>query len=111
MDASIRGWSALRFVDPTTGGDVMPTMRCEMYRLGPASVVNLGRRTGSSIWVVHRGSGTSTIGDMVFEWVKGDCFVVPSWAEVEHRSGPGADLFTVSDAPVLEALGLARFEA
>jgi gentisate 1,2-dioxygenase len=36
-------------------------------------------------------------------------FAVPSWAAVEHDSD-GADLFVVSDEPVLRALGIDRRE-
>jgi gentisate 1,2-dioxygenase len=37
-------------------------------------------------------------------------FVVPSWCAVEHFSDEQADLFVVSDEPVLRALGIARTE-
>jgi gentisate 1,2-dioxygenase len=35
-------------------------------------------------------------------------FVTPSWAAVSHEADDDADLFLLSDRPVLEALGLAR---
>ena len=37
-------------------------------------------------------------------------FVAPSWAAVDHEADGDADLFLLSDRPVLEALGLARAE-
>jgi gentisate 1,2-dioxygenase len=37
-------------------------------------------------------------------------FVTPSWAAVDHQADDDADLFLLSDRPVLEALGLARTE-
>jgi gentisate 1,2-dioxygenase len=36
--------------------------------------------------------------------------VVPSWAAVDHQAVHDADLFVLSDAPVIEAVGLARSE-
>jgi gentisate 1,2-dioxygenase len=44
------------------------------------------------------------------DWSEGDIFVVPSWAAVEHRSAGGADLFALTDSPVLRALGIYREE-
>jgi gentisate 1,2-dioxygenase len=38
----------------------------------------------------------------------GDVFVTPSWAAVDHESDDIADLFVVTDAPVLKALHLYR---
>ena len=35
-------------------------------------------------------------------------FVVPSWSAVEHHAEQTADLFTLSDTPVLRALGIYR---
>jgi len=66
------------------------------------------------VCVVHRGAGTSTVGDTEFSWSRGDVFVVPSWSKVVHRAAANdeaADLFVLSDTPVLEKLGLARVEA
>lgn len=100
------GHASIRYVDPTTGRDVMPTMRCETHRFAPTARTPTTRQTGSSIWVVFRGAGTTTVGDSTLAWSAGDCFVVPSWAPVSHDADEPSDLFVVSDAPVLEALHL-----
>ena len=60
--------------------------------------------------VVHRGEGTSTIGDREFPWKRGDVFVVPSWQSVQHRARTVSDLFVLSDTPVIERIGLGRRE-
>ena len=67
-------------------------------------------RAGSGIWVVFRGSGATVIDGRRFRWTMGDMFVAPSWAAVDHEADGDADLFLLSDGPVLEALGLARAE-
>lgn len=100
---------AIRYADPTTGRDVMPTLRCEMHRLRPGRRTPGTRRTGSSIWVVFRGACRAVVGGQPFALETGDLFVVPSWAPFDVEASEPADLFCVSDAPVLEALGLARF--
>jgi len=56
------------------------------------------------------GDGSSTVGGTRLDWSEGDIFVIPSWLPAAHWSDSGADLFELSDAPVLRALGLYREE-
>jgi gentisate 1,2-dioxygenase len=48
-----------------------------------------------------------------FNWEKGDIFVVPSWQWHSHENLNGEDaiLFSITDRPSTEALGLYREEA
>jgi gentisate 1,2-dioxygenase len=98
------------FANPATGASVLPTLSCSMHRLSGGRRTPVLRRTGNSIFVVFRGSGSSTVGGTRLDWADGDMLVVPSWAPAEHWSDAGADLFELSDAPVLRALGLYREE-
>ncbi|HUZ19155.1 MAG TPA: cupin domain-containing protein [Acidimicrobiales bacterium] len=100
--------AALRFADPTTGGDVMATMRCEMHRLPPGGATRRPRRVGSSIWVAFRGGCAVQVDEERLTLGQGDILAVPSWAELSFEAREQADLFCVSDAPVVEALGLDR---
>jgi len=61
---------------------------------------------------VIEGEGVSVINGMAFEWAKGDVFVVPNWHWHEHRnrSDKAAFLFSVTDQPVMEKLGMFREE-
>jgi gentisate 1,2-dioxygenase len=110
------GHAAVRFTNPATGGDVLPTIRAEMHRIARGAETAPVRETGSSVWQVFDGSGTVTAGAMTWTVTRGDLFVVPSWQEFSARSeagssdsGSGAlDLFRFSDAPVFEALALSR---
>lgn len=101
---------SMEFVNPLTGGPVMATLGCEMHRLVPGGRTSARRRVGSSIFVAYRGSGSSVIDGQCFEWEAGDLFAVPSWALVDHGAHEPSDLFSVTDAPVLRALGLDREE-
>jgi gentisate 1,2-dioxygenase len=83
-------------------------MRCEMHRLRAGTRTALTRTAGSSVWQVFDGSGLVTVGDQRYEVGKGDLFCVPSWAGLALDTDAGLDAFCFSDAPVLEALGLAR---
>lgn len=101
---------SLEFVNPLTGGPVVSTFACEMHRLYTGARTPTRRKTGSSVYVVFQGSGHSTINGTRFEWGPGDIFVTPSWASVDHEASAQADLFAISDRPVLQALHLYREE-
>jgi gentisate 1,2-dioxygenase len=101
---------SMRFVDPTTGRSAMQTIGCEMHRIVPGEPTTPVRRTGSAIYVVYRGTGSSVIAGKRFDWGPGDMFVVPSWAALEHQATEASDLFAVTDRPVLEPLGLYQEE-
>ncbi|GAA1276724.1 gentisate 1,2-dioxygenase [Planotetraspora silvatica] len=98
----------LRFADPTSGGDVMPTMRCEMRRLRAGGRSGFRQQTGSRVATVLSGTGTASIGEESFSLGPGDIFAVPSWARYGLEADEELDVFSVTDAPVLEALGLYR---
>jgi len=110
------GHAAVRYIDPATGADVLPTIRAEMHRITRGTETSPHRETGSSVYAVFDGSGTVSVGNTTWSVTRGDLFVVPSWEPFSARSEAGAtdsdaralDLFRFSDSPVFEALGLAR---
>lgn len=98
----------LRYRDPTRDRDVMPTMRCEMQRVVSGTTTATDRQTGSRVCAVLSGIGTVRMGDVELPLAAGDIFVVPSWSEHQLEARTTLDIFTTSDAPVLDALGLFR---
>jgi gentisate 1,2-dioxygenase len=114
LDGRLRGSGGheaeLRFADPSNGRDVMPTMRCEMRRLQAGHPGASARQTGSRVATVLNGTGTAVVGDRTFDLEPGDVFVVPSWTWYGLEATTELDVFSVSDAPVLQALGLWRAE-
>ncbi|MBE1484469.1 cupin domain-containing protein [Plantactinospora soyae] len=100
--------ASVEFTNPDSGASVLPTLSCSVHRLPVDRVTRPRQQTGNAIWVVFRGEGYSVIGGQRFDWSPGDMFVVPSWVPVEHRASAPADLFRLTDAPVLRALGLYR---
>lgn len=111
VPAAESGYAAVRFTDPVSGRDVMPTLRAEMHRLAAGGRTPATRTVGSSVWVVYRGSGHSVLNGERYDWAAGDIFVVPSWAPAAHFGGSAdADIFVLSDGPVIEAVGLGRTE-
>jgi gentisate 1,2-dioxygenase len=66
------------------------------------------RFTDSSIFCVVEGSGRTRIGDTTLTWKQHDIFVAPSWAPVAHESDNDAVLFSASDRPLQQFLGIWR---
>lgn len=99
------GHAAVRFSNPTTGGDVMPTIRAEMHRLRPTTSTAARREVGSAVWQVFDGAGTVSVGDREWSVTRGDLVAVPSWATLRVvASEAGMDLFRFSDTPIFESL-------
>lgn len=110
------GHAAVRFTNPVTGADVLPTIRAEFHRLARHAESAPRREVGSSVYQVFDGSGTVSVGTERWTVNRGDIFVVPSWQDFSAKSEAGVtdsdsgglDLFRFSDAPIFEALHLHR---
>jgi gentisate 1,2-dioxygenase len=101
---------SLEYTNPLTGGPAVATFACEMHRIHRGGRTPTRRKTGSSVYVVFRGRGRSVVSGELFEWGPGDVFVTPSWSAVDHEAEETADLFAISDRPVLQALHVYREE-
>jgi gentisate 1,2-dioxygenase len=100
----------LRYINPGTGGSAMPTIGAFMALLPAAFTTASYRSTDATVYSVVEGEGETVIGDTVFHWKPRDLFVVPGWARHHHRAGSEAVLFSFSDRPVQDVLGLFREE-
>ncbi|MFR9803742.1 cupin domain-containing protein [Pseudonocardia sp. RS010] len=103
--------ATMTYVDPTRGGDVMPTMRCEAHRVRAGQSSPRVRQTGSRVLTVFRGSGIASIGSERFDVAAGDIVAIPSWVPWHLEANEQLDAFSASDVPVLDALGLYREQA
>jgi gentisate 1,2-dioxygenase len=106
-----RGHAAVRYVNPTTGGDVMPTIRAEFHRLREGTATPGRREVGSSVFQVFEGRGLVMMNGTEHRLDKGDIFVVPSWCPWSLSAETRFDLFRFSDAPIMERLHFARCHA
>lgn len=103
---------AMEYINPHTGGPIMPTLACWIQLLRPGVRTQAHRHTGSAVYLAFEGQGYTVIEGQRFDWKKGDVFVVPTWAWHEHASIDGeAFLFSVQDTPIMQALGLYREQA
>ncbi len=106
------GHAVVRFTNPASGADVLPTIRTEMHRVSRGTETAPRREIGSSVYQAFDGSGVVTVGTHTWTVTRGDLFVVPSWQPFSVRSDAspsdsdsGAlDLFRFSDSPIFEAL-------
>ena len=104
------GHAAVRYTNPTTGADVMPTIRAEFHRLRPGAETATRREVGSSVFQVFDGSGTVRVGEHEWSLAHGDLFVVPSWQPLTLATSEGLDLFRFADTPIFDALHQSRIE-
>ena len=102
----------LCYVDPITGGATLPTMSCEIQLLRPGEQGRFHRHTYTAVYHAFRGRGTTHVGEKLFDWEKGDSFVVPlwNWHAHENNSNEPAILFSINDRPAIESLGFYREE-
>jgi gentisate 1,2-dioxygenase len=115
-NAPVDPWDGtkLRYVNPLTGGWPMPTIATFMQKL-PAGFSGQGwRQTDGAVYSVVEGAGEVLIerGERQWRFAFGprDHFVVPSWHTATLSSQPGCVLFSYSDRPVHQALGIHREE-
>ncbi len=104
-DATVeRGHAAVRYSNPTTGGDVMPTMRAEFHRLRGGVRTATRREVGSSVWQVFDGAGSFVLNGTEHQVQRGDMIAVPSWTALRLAAETDLDLFRFSDTPIFESL-------
>jgi len=101
------GWK-LRYVNPATGASPMPTIGAFAQKLPAGFETRALRSTDSTIHVCLEGEGTARIGEQDFAFAPGDVFVVPSWMALQLHARHACLLFSYSDRPVQQALGLWR---
>lgn len=103
--------STMEYINPLTGGHVIPTLASYLSLLPAGGKTVAERHTPSKVFCVLEGSGYSIINGERFDWEEDDFFVVPSWHWYEHfAADKDAVLFTLSDWPIYEPFGLVRRE-
>ena len=104
------GHAAIRYSNPTSGGDALTTMRTEFHRLRAGVATRPSRTSASSVWQAFDGAGAVRLDGEERPLERGDIVAVPAWTEFSLTADRQLDLFTFSDAPVFEKLNLLRTE-
>ncbi|MGA9866046.1 MAG: gentisate 1,2-dioxygenase [Acetobacteraceae bacterium] len=100
----------MRYVNPATGDHAMPTIGAFLQLLPASFDTDNYRATDGTIYVAVEGEGRTVVGDTVITWKPRDIFVVPGWHRHRHLATSESVLFSFSDRPVQEKLGLWREE-
>src|SRR5580704_6570493 len=103
-----RHGARVRYANPVNGGWALPTMGAHLALLPKGFAGENYRSTDGTIFVCAEGKGTTKLDDKTLEWSPGDVFVVPSWQRYTHNAAEESVLFSISDRPVQEALGIWR---
>ena len=103
----------LEYVNPQNGESIYPTFACCIQMIRPGVETRAHRQASCAVYYVFEGQGRSVIDGRVFEWAKGDFFVVPSYFWHEHActGKEPAILFSLQDFPAMKNLGIYREEA
>ncbi len=115
-DAPVDDWDGfkLRYVNPLTGGSPMPTMATFMQRLPAGFAGKPSRQTDGAVYSVVEGEGEVIAegpgGNITLAFGPRDHFVIPSWHTARFKSAQGCVLFSFSDRPVHQALGIHKEE-
>lgn len=103
----------IAYAHAATGGPVLRTLGAAVTALPPGFKGATHRHSSSSVYLVISGAGRTEVGGRVLDWGPRDVFAVPAWAPHAHANASAREealLFSVTDAPALEALGLYREE-
>ena len=98
----------MTFINPQTGGPVMPTIAAFVQLLPKAFRTSPYRSTDGTIYTVVDGKGRAHVGGKDFQLTPSDIFVVPSWCSLQLEAKEDLVLFSFSDRSAQEKLCLWR---
>jgi gentisate 1,2-dioxygenase len=106
----------LEYKNPISGGWTFRTMTCYIQMLLPGQTTKFHRHTGVTHYHVVKGSGAFVVDKTdtkEFTWTAHDSFTLPPWRWHRHKNDSATEpaiLFSITDAPLLEMMGLNREE-
>jgi gentisate 1,2-dioxygenase len=100
----------LRYVNPATGASPMPTIGAFAQLLPAGFETAPYRCTDATVYVCLEGEGSAQVGDETWTFGPNDVFVVPSWHTLRLQAREPSILFSFSDRPMQQAIGLWREE-
>ena len=103
-----RHGARVHYANPVTGGPVLPTMGAGLAMLPKGFRGEPYRATDGTIFACAEGRGTTTVDGEVLAWGPRDVFVVPPWKRFFHHAIEQSVLFSISDRPAQQALGIWR---
>lgn len=107
-DIDKRHGARVRYANPINGGPVLPTMSANLALFPKGFKGEPYRSTDGTVFCCAEGQGNTVVDGKTIEWGVNDVFVVPPWKRYQHNAAEEAVLFSISDRPAQEALGLFR---
>ncbi len=104
---------AMEYVNPLNAGHTLPSMSLSLQRLRPGEHTRAHRHAHSVVYHAAQGDGFTIVEGRRMDWAKFDIFALPPWTWHEHGNASqdtDAVLFSLSDLPVVEAVGMAEEE-
>jgi gentisate 1,2-dioxygenase len=101
---------AMRFLHPMTGGSPLPTIGTYVQWLPRSFTSRPYRSTDGRVFCCLSGQGRIEAQGWSFEFEPRDVFVIPGWIFSQITAVDDTVLFSFSDRPVQQALGLWREE-
>jgi gentisate 1,2-dioxygenase len=106
----------LEYKNPINGGHTFLTMTCHLQMLRPGQETRFHRHTGTTLYHAVQGQGEIVFDQdkpLDLEWDEHDSFSLPSWRWHKHRNRSATEpaiLFSLTDRPILQMMGLDREE-
>lgn len=98
----------LAYINPLSGGAPMPTIQPFLQLLPQGFAGQPHQQTDGAVYCVVEGHGWATIAGERMAFGPRDVFVVPSWAPLQLAASEEVVLFSYSDRPVQQAMGVLR---
>lgn len=98
----------LRYVNPETGADAMASIGTFIQLLPKGFTGAQARTTDATVYHVIEGEGRARIGQETFDFGPKDIFVVPSWRPLRLEADQDTVMFSFSDRPMQQKLGVWR---
>jgi 1-hydroxy-2-naphthoate dioxygenase len=101
------------YLNPETNGPVMTTIGAVAHQIAAGARTQPQRQSTSQVLHVVEGRGATLVGSERLEWETGDVIAIPHWHWVSHENRSTTEpafLFSATDAPLIEAIGLYREE-
>jgi gentisate 1,2-dioxygenase len=102
------GARRVRYVNPLTGGPVMPLLDCYLMRLDAGQSTRPFRTSAHAVCTVVEGRGTTSTGGGTIAWEQRDVFTLPSAASIVHTAHEPSYVFIATDREILNRLDLLR---
>ena len=98
----------MSYVNPVNGDYAMPTIATFMQLIPKGLTTAPYRSTDGMVYCVVEGTGRTIVNGQTLSWGPRDTFIIPSWCRHHHEVDGDAVLFSFSDRPIQEKLGLWR---